>query len=206
MRGSKFICSKSFGKISFFLTTHPVPSWCRWDVSTAKTSVNTHNVVERLKRNIILIMVSEIGYQQKIFCLPDVLLCENMPFSRWELKNTLSKQVRNNWEVTDSSDWNVQVFSPSMLWNRTTFFFVWNSNASAVKILPPMLWWYTLKQNTDSTPFVRKLSWESSTKEKVDYGMDQNQFFFFITITLFVQAIKISTTIFHMRQRMNATP
>lgn len=47
---------------------------------------------------------------------------------------------------------------------QQTNFFVRNNNASAIKILPPVLWWYTFKQNMDSTSFVR--SPESSTKGK----------------------------------------
>lgn len=49
---------------------------------------------------------------------------------------------------------------------KQTNFFVGNNNASAIKILPPALRWYTFKQNIDSTSFVRKLSWEHCTKGK----------------------------------------
>lgn len=106
-------------------------------------------------------MVSEICYQQKIFRLPDLLLCENMPFSSWELKMTLSKQVRNNLEQTDCSDSHMCRCSVNQCSETDQ---LGNNDATAIKILLPVLWWYASKQNTDSTFFVREISWESSAE------------------------------------------
>lgn len=45
---------------------------------------------------------------------------------------------------------------------KQTNFFVGKNNATAIKIPFPALWWYTFKQNTDSTSFLKKLSQEGS--------------------------------------------
>lgn len=175
------------------------------DASTAKTTVNTHSTVERLKGNIILIMVSEICYQQKIFCLPDVLLCENMPFSSWELKMTLSKQVRNNLEQTDCFESNMCRCSVNQCSETDQ---LGNNEAIAIKMLLPVLWWYTFKQNTDSTSFVREISWESSQNEELVCGvcatalqnwkalLNTGSFTLFYCI---VQPTKASSGIFHAK-------